>query len=209
MIPTTEAFAQHVASHAATTEDQALRAARIVLARLGAYASPDQRRFLAAELPPSLAMALNEPAELDDLALSLERVSEPPMHAGPALELVASVCRVLVEELSTEAVDLLRAVAPAELGRMLNPPGPEMPAAPGTAGYESLASGKPGSEHPIAETPTPTRAQDDSLAQSAAGHEDTKLSTAHGTTQERARTTLAEGRPGFTRELSGETSRRR
>lgn len=208
MIPTTEAFAQHVASHAATTEDQAMRVARIVLARLGAFASADQRRFLAAELPASLATALDEPVDADDLAEALERVLAPPMHMGPALELVASVCRVLVEELSNEAVDLLRAVAPAELGRMLNPPGTEV--APGlVAGtYESLATGRPGSEHPIADAPPP-RAQADSIAEATAGHEDTKLATAHGTTQERAHTTLAEGRPGFPRELSGETSRRR
>ncbi|MDX2091234.1 MAG: DUF2267 domain-containing protein [Kofleriaceae bacterium] len=208
MIPTTEAFAEHVASHAAATEAQAIQATRSVLAMLAVYASPEQRRFVAAELPASLATALNEPVNPDEFAASLEHVGEPPLRAGQAHELVASICRVLAEELSTEALELLRAVAPAELGRLLNPPGAEVTGRPTTRGYESLAAGKPGSAHPIADTPT-ERAQPESLAASTDGHEDTKLATAHGTTQERAHTTLAEGRPGFTRKLSGETSRRR
>lgn len=187
------------------TEDQAARAARFVLSRIGAHLGSDSRRFLAAELPAPLAAALVDP---DDLAVPLdERVREPAMRGGQAHELIASVCRVLAEELSTEAIDRVLAEVPAPLARLLSPPGAEVVAAPHAAGYESLASGHPGSRHPIADSPG-SRAQPDSIGR-AETHEDTKLSTTPGTTQERAHTTLAEGRPGFERELSGETTRTR
>ncbi|HVK85599.1 MAG TPA: DUF2267 domain-containing protein [Kofleriaceae bacterium] len=206
MISTTEAFAQHVASHAGSTEEQATRATRLVLARIGSHVSAETRRFLATELPARLAAALSD---TDDLAVAPdERVREPPMRIGQAHELIASVCRVLAEELSTEAIDRIRVEVPASLAQLLSPPGGEVVGrTPSAAGYESLASGHPGSRHPIADTPG-SRAQADSVAD-AGGHEDTKLSTAPGTTQERAHTTLAEGRPGFERELSGETPRPR
>jgi hypothetical protein len=50
---------------------------------------------------------------------------------------------------------------------------------------------------------TADRAHADSVARSDAPHEDTKLSSARGTTQERLHETLAEGRPGPRRPIHG------
>jgi hypothetical protein len=66
----------------------------------------------------------------------------------------------------------------------------------------TLASGRPGSRHPISDA-RPNRAHAHSVARSDNPHGDTKLSSSHGFTQERENETLADGRPGPKRTLSG------
>lgn len=60
----------------------------------------------------------------------------------------------------------------------------------------TLADGKPGSRHPLSEA-NPSHGQSHSVAESANPHADTKLSSSKGTTQEREKEDLAEGKsPG-------------
>ncbi len=195
-----EQLLSHIAAHAGVSTDLAQRAACAVLSGLGAYLSASGRQLVADELPPELAAAL---LAADGLATPIdERLLAPGITAGRARELIASVLRVLAEELSDEAVRALRGGAPPELAALLAPPTREAPAraAPG-AHRETLAAGRPGSHHPVSEA-RPQRTHADSIA-AANPHDATKLSTAAGSTQERRRETLAEGRPGTDHPIGG------
>lgn len=65
----------------------------------------------------------------------------------------------------------------------------------------TLASGRPGSRHPISEA-RPERAQSHSVVKEDNPHGETKLSSSRGTTQERLGDSLATGHPGPTRPIS-------
>lgn len=200
MIDTTRDFATHVAAHAGLAMERCERATTIVLGRLGAYLARPQRQLVADELPPGLAMALLDPG---DLAVPLEElVLSHDAAPGHARELIASVCRVLSEALSQEALDALRDVVPADLAAMLQRPAPEIirdPVAPWER--DTIATGRPGSHHPVAEVPA-NRTQTDSVA-SPDPHGSTKLSGAVGPTQERRNETLSSADPSPSRPLSG------
>ncbi|HEU4729833.1 MAG TPA: hypothetical protein VFT22_18180, partial [Kofleriaceae bacterium] len=117
--------------------------------------------------------------------------------------------RVLVEELSTEAIVAIRAAVPASLATLLEamaepsesellpPPAWQRP-------RETLAGGRPGSHHPVSEAHGPG-AHTDSIAADNP-HSATKLSSSSGTTQERHHETIAEGQPGYKTPISGTRS---
>lgn len=135
----TQDLISHVAAHAGVSPDMAERALRAVLSGIGAYLSVPHRQLAADELPPALAAALLAPtgrAQPID-----ERLLEPGITAGRARELIASVCRVLTEELSGEALHAIRASAPPVLATFLAPPAPAAP---------PFAEGQPGAAHPLA-----------------------------------------------------------
>lgn len=187
-IMTTEDLIGHVAAHGGVSVATAEHATFAVLAGIGGYLSEGQRELVAGELPPELATALRETATL--ARPLLEHVLVPGMSVGHGRELIASVCRVFVEELSTEAVELLRVHVPA-IAMYLAEPAPDaryVRARPG-----SLAGGRPGSSHPIS-TSTRSAAHTDSVAASNP-HGTTKLSSSPGSTQERDHDTIAEGAP--------------
>jgi uncharacterized protein (DUF2267 family) len=188
----------HVAAHAGVSQDRAARAIRAVLSGIGAYLDAPHRELVADELPPALAGAVRAG---DRVAVPLdERVLDPGTTAAQARELIASVCRVLVEELSREAVRAVRAEAPPELAALLVPGGAEAPPRPaGSSRRETLAAGRPGSHHPVSEQRP--RAQPDSVA-AANPHATTKLSSAAGSAQEGRRDTLASGQPGSEQPIS-------
>lgn len=190
----------HVAAHAGVSQDRARQATAAVLAGFGALLGEPHRRLVADELPPAFAAALlsgeEPPARIADLACA---PGEPP---GRARELVASVCHVLVEELSEEAVDALRGCAPPELAEWLAPVAPERPSdATADAHHETLAVGRPGSRHPVSEA-RPRRAQPESVA-APNPHADAKLSSSTGALHERKHETLAEGHPGYAHPIAG------
>ena len=200
MIDTTRDFATHVAAHAGLPSERCEHVATIVLRRLGSYLGRPQRQVVADELPPALALAFLEGG---GLALPLdELVAGPDGTLGQAHELIASVARVLAEVLSNEALDALQNAVPAELAAMLDRPARELihePVAPWRR--DTLATGRPGSHQPIAET-APPRTQSNAVAADDP-HAATKLSAAHGTTQERRGETLATGNPDPKHPLSG------
>jgi uncharacterized protein (DUF2267 family) len=193
-------FIAHVADHAGVSIERAGRVTRIVLSGLGSYLTPAIRQLVADELPAPLGLALREgtgtapPLE--------ERVLEAGLAAGRARELVASVCRVLAEDLSTDALTALRAGMPSALAVLLATPTHGLATrSPEPRRSATLATGRPGSRHPISES-RPVGDQAGSVAE-ANPHGGAKLSSTPGTTQERRHETFAEGQPGYDRSLAG------
>lgn len=181
---TSEDFIAHVAAHAGVPAGNAERATLAVLAGMGGYLTTAGRELVASELPPALGAAL---FDTEDLAVPLmQHVLAPGMSVGHARELIASVCRVLVEELSSDAVRILRAHVPS-IATYLAEPAPETTPARGRS--ESLATGRPGSRHPISESASST-AHAESVG-SSNPHGANKLSS----TREHHQETLAEGHP--------------
>lgn len=201
MISTSNDLFSHVAAHAGVAGSLAERVTRVVLAGIGGYLSPARRQFVADELPPALAALVVAGA---DLATPIEEhVLSLDTTIGHARELIASVCRVLAEELSSEAIEAIRAALPAALGALFAPPEPAEPEPPPgmQPPRETIAAGRPGSHHPVSDAHG-RGAQSDSIAEDNP-HAATKLSTAKGSTQERHGETIAEGRPGYRNPLSG------
>lgn len=202
MTGTIETFVDHVAGHAGVSAAAAMHASHAVVAGLGAYLSGSARQLVAEELPAQLATALDE----GDTALPIEEhVLAPGMHAGQARELVASVCRVLAEELSTDAIERVVEAVPADVGALFASSSPATHVAHEPRRHPTLADGAPGSEHPVSEGHT-RAAQTASVAE-ADPHADTKLASARGTTQERQHETLAENTEGADRTLAGDSRR--
>lgn len=202
MIATTDDFISHVADHAGVSAALAERVVRAVLTGIGGYLSAAERQFVADELPAALGAAILTGS---DRATPIEeRVLAFDPSIGHARELIASVCRVLVEELSTEALAAIRAVVPVALASLLAAPTTSEAPPPPPASErprDTLAGGRPGSHHPVSDTRGPG-VHSESIA-AGNPHAATKLSSTTGSTQERHRETLAEGRPGFPRPLAG------
>lgn len=197
-----ETFVDHVAGHAGVSTAAALHASHAVVAGIGAYLSESARQLVADEIPAPLADALDE----GSISLPLdESVLGPGMSAGRAHELVASVCRVLAEELSTDAIERVIEAVPADVGALFAESGPSSRAPHEAQRHATLADGAPGSEHPISEA-RPRNAQRASVAE-ADPHGDIKIASATGTTQERAHETLAENTEGADRTLAGDSRR--
>lgn len=197
---TTESFLAHVAGHTGMSVERVEPITRVVLSGLGAYLSPAMRQFVAEELPEPLGRALQDGA---GVAVPLEeRVLEPGITAGRAREVVAGVCHVLAEALSTEALRALQAAVPPSLRGLLVTPAPDLASAvPEPRRDATLATGRPGSRHPISES-RPAGGQTGSVAE-ANPHGGVKLSSSPGMTQERRHETVADGQPGHDRTLSG------
>jgi uncharacterized protein (DUF2267 family) len=203
MITSTEMFAAHVAAHAGIAPERAHEIARVVLGGLGTHLAPGPRELVADELPPGLRDAL-----LADVGLAQpvdELVLAPGTTAAQAHELIASVCRVLVEELSIEAIAALRAALPVGLATLFEPSAEGAPLPTHTPELRqsgSLATARPGSQHPVSEA-QPARIQHESVA-AANPHATGKLSS--NEPEDRSRETLAAGRPGSSRPVSNTRS---
>lgn len=185
-------FADHVAAHAGISMDRAEQAVVAVLKGIGTYLTPPVRELVAEELPAPLGDAVRDP---DTPATTIEeRVLAPGETAGEGREIVASVCRVLDEELSTDALAAIREALPPGYESFFagSEPG-ERPPPPRGERDDTLATGRPGSRRPIAEARL-DRTQTSSVA-AGNPHDATKLSSTTGTTQERRHETLAEGQP--------------
>jgi len=145
-------FVAHVAARAGVDIVHAERAARAVLSGLGPYLSGRSLRLVSSELPPLLS------AELlagESRAESIEeRLIGPGTSLAHAHELVASVCRVLTETLSAEALAAIVACLPSELARLLVPSGPEAPRAPVQPRY--YADDNPHAARKLSSAPSPT-----------------------------------------------------
>lgn len=188
-----------------TTQGAMRRAVNMAARGLGAKISGELVHQLARGMPPVLATSLQvgvsePPLELDGL---YARVSEASgLRFGVALELTQTTFAVIAELGNPEAVERARASLPDEWSALLQPPSPTRtqdrpppPAEldPGTG--HTLATGRPGSRHPVSGS-EPSRGQRDSIATSDDPHSDTKLSATRGISSERKGESLAEGRPG-------------
>lgn len=184
------------------------RIATQVLHALRPMLRSDERRALAAHLPPSLGSALaGHTVEVDDdverfygrVALALKT----PMTR--AVEDARIVCSLLAARLSPDERDRLAHDLPVALAQLfLTPAGesveaddePSESALPAVhedapSGH-TLASGRPGSRHPVSESRL-DRTQSHSVARESNPHADSKLSSAEGLTQEQLHETLATG----------------
>lgn len=205
MTATTDDLCSHVAAHAGVPIALAEQATRAVLAGMGRTLTPAGRELVADELPAGLGAVVLAGGSL---ATPIEeQVLELGVTTGQARELIASVCRVLVEELSSEAVDTLRVGIPAALAALLVAPvSDEPPPRPAPGGRrDTLAEGRPGSHHPLSDASSPAAQRGPQLGSIADDnpHAATKLSSTTGSTQERRRETLAEGHPEPSIPLSG------
>jgi uncharacterized protein (DUF2267 family) len=115
-------LASHVAAHAGVSTPVADYALRAVLRGIGGYLSPSFRQLIADELPAPLAKMVEHGA--DERTPFEERVQLAGLSPVQRRELIASVCKVLAEELSLEAVRALTAALPQQLAKLFVPSAP-------------------------------------------------------------------------------------
>lgn len=190
------------------TTSEAATALQATLAALGEELGDEARHRFAMILPArSIAGSASAKARAADVAVEefFDRVAKHEhVRLGFAREHAAVVCRVIGETLGEAERRALANVLPASLVALFEPP-PEPGAAPPhhaarPARHDTLATGRPGSRQPIAESPPPGP-QSHSVAREANPHGDTKLSSAAGTTQERLDESLATTHPDTRRAL--------
>jgi uncharacterized protein (DUF2267 family) len=176
------------------------RAVGATFEALGGCLVEDEAHALAPSLPPEAARALLDAPGGSDASLSAfyGRVAALlGVREGVAMEHAQVVCRAVAVDVPEEVRERLRRHVP-ELAVLLEVTPPER--SPHVADvqkrpeahHHNLAEGRPGSRHPIS-TARPGEGHAESIAQSDDPHGDTKLSSAHGTTQEREGETLATG----------------
>ncbi len=187
-----------------TSEIETARVTRAVLASLAETLSWSEAEAIADELPPTVAPALHvakHGQRLDCRELA-ERVAEREgVDWGFAVEHLQSVCRVLGEILSPTVRERLERTLPPTIASLFDPrQKSEPPTLSGRRGRD-LATGRPGSSHPLSEARVDS-AQSDSVARDDNPHADTKISSSQGMTQEREHEDLAEGKPGSERPLA-------
>lgn len=184
------------------------RAIMATLQALGSRVPAPEREALARALPLKLARAVSAErfrgaGTARDLYAAVERAER--VKPGYAHEHVQIVLRALGELLPDELDDRVEeAIAPsiAELLRGFAQTDGEPPpyAEVHSARHHTLATGKPGSAHPLSESPPPGPQSESVAAENP--HADTKLSTAHGETQEREHESLADERPNTSRTIA-------
>jgi uncharacterized protein (DUF2267 family) len=189
-------------------EVETRRALDATLLTLGEHLPPRDAAAVAAELPAALAPLLETPAH-DECASVEEFYTRVAAREGLAVgfghEHAQVVCRALAAALSAQARTQLACHLWPEL---LHPTLQDRQAAalPSRHGRD-LASGIPGSRHPLSEAAPPTGVQRDSVAAADNPHEARKLSSG-APSAERGETTFAGGRAGSRHPLSEAKPRR-
>lgn len=180
------------------------KAMRLTLSILGQRLMDDEALALSANLEGELARIVEQSEYSDsegafDASEFYERVRRaeetPPAAAREHVNVVLeSLGAAIDDELRTR---LIRAL-PKPIGDQLVPAQFGEPAAYAEPVHapriDTLAQGRPGSRHPLAEAAPPS-GQTHSVARNEDPHAETKLSSAQGLTQERLGDSLAAGRP--------------
>lgn len=170
------------------------------VATLGARLTYDEANALSARLPEQLARILDDceyEGDFDATELYERVARRANVPTRIAREEVDIVLRVLGERIDEELRQRLARALPHPIALRFQPsdvaePPPHWPVA--HAPTSTLATGRPGSRHPLSEA-APSSGHTHSVAQNDNPHEETKLSSSHGLTQERFDETLATGRP--------------
>lgn len=191
--------------------EEARRAVEAVLGAFGACLVPDEARALSADFHGSIGRLVLDNAtgaEASREAIYRRTAVLENVPLGRAAEHTQIVLMSMVEHVP-EAIllRLVRHLGP-DVGELLTPRRPaeeppirlHQPKEPALGKGHTLSTGRPGSSHPVSEAHLET-AQTHSVARSENPHEDTKISSSHGLTQEREHETLAEGRAGPKRPL--------
>ena len=142
------------------------------------------RAFIAAQLPPGLAAAVQRPspsAALRASDLYAQLATSGEISLGSAVEHAKAACSALAEFVDAEARSLLARRLPPAWAALFSPVtfATERDVSAGTLpGHgHTLATGRPGSRRPLAEA-APSAAQSDSVVTADNPHGDSKLSSA-------------------------------
>ena len=125
MLVRIEVLASHVAAHAGVSTPLAEYCLRAVVAGIGGYLSPRFRQLVAEELPPALAVALASTP--NDRRPIEERVQLTGMTKSQVHEIITSVCHVLADKFSDDAINALVGSLPPSIGAMFVPSSPDVP----------------------------------------------------------------------------------
>jgi uncharacterized protein (DUF2267 family) len=182
-----------------------MRAIRATVMAIGERLHDDERAQLARDLPDSLQEAHGRVAYAGDFdrdAFFALVARHEAVSRGFGVEHAEVVCAALGELLPTEAVERLRRELGPAIARLFEArEEPESLERSAPAAGGTVATGRPGSRHPISEGRY-DNAHSQSVVRSNNPHGQTKLSSARGLTQERERETLATGHPGAARSLA-------
>ena len=198
---TLDGLLDRVARRGLTDGETAHRALRATLAVLGERLVDDEAAALADVLPAELAPTVeNVEYDADFGSADLyDRVRRREMTtAGDAKEHVEMIVGALGDCLGADlrtrlARALPRQVAEVLLGRPAGDDPPSHRIAPLPENAATLATGRGGSRHPLCEA-SATAGQTHSVVCNPSPHDETKLSTSTGLTQERLHETLAAAR---------------
>lgn len=177
------------------------------LEALATLLTSDERSQLAAALPGELAQSLRgaQPASGSPADLFADVAKRGHWPLGRAIELVQVTCHALGDALPRATLVRLARHLP-ELAPLLQPseapPIADVPPAV-PQNTRDLAGGRPGSQRSIAASDPSILAHRHSVARNDDPHAEDKLSSSRGVSQERDDHTLATGRPGSNRPLSG------
>ena len=192
-----EMLVQLVRDRGLADDHHARRAIVLTLEALGAHVPSPEREALARAMPLGLARAVSVerqrgPAQAERLYRAVARAEQATR--GAAREHVQIVLGALGELLPEEIERRVeRAVEPsiADLmrgaGHLSIEPPPYGIAR--SSRHHTLATGRPGSEHPVSESPPPGPQLESVAAENP--HGESKLSSATGETQEREEESLA------------------
>jgi uncharacterized protein (DUF2267 family) len=190
----------------ATSKESAARAVVATFKALGEALLADEVRIFSRALPIQLSSALESAPHLGRLSadeLSARVTLHEGVELGFAREHAQSVLRALGEVLPEETFTHLERTLAPEVAQLLRAPEiPESeppPHAPRTA-RRTLSEGQMKAQHPIAEAAVGS-GQLHSVAHEPNPHDDTKLSSSRGLTQEALDESLATGHPS-TRPIS-------
>lgn len=181
-----------VEARAGIDRHAAERAVRATLASVAEALSSDEADALSRELSPDLRPLVQRYAlalPLDRNAFFEEVAARELVAVGFAVEHAECVCTVLAERMSPDLRERLQRHLPllASLFELRDEPPADVP--PLVHG-STLASGRPGSRHPLCEA-RPERAQAHSVARNDNPHAETKLSSSRGVAEDREGRTIA------------------
>jgi len=180
-------------------------ALRATLGALSEHLADDERRALAAALGSWASFVLHTPARrgafaIEDLYEGVRRRER--ITSGFAREHAQIVFRALGDLMPRETCARLeRALPPVATLFAHGDAAPAPPHSSPSVRHHTLATGRPGSAHPISESPPPS-AHAHSVARSDDPHGDSKLSSAHGLTQESVDESLANAKPDARRTIA-------
>jgi uncharacterized protein (DUF2267 family) len=191
----------HVMERGIPDRSLALQALRATVRVLGERLTDDEAHALSRFIPDELA-ALIDSVEYDadfDAAELYERVRRRMrVDLGTAHERTDVALRAIGALLDDDLRRRLSRSVPEPIGALFFEPSfgepPSYREAVIAPRIATLASGRPGSRHPLADS-APSAGHTHSVARNDDPHRETKLSSARGLTQERFDDSLAKGRP--------------
>ncbi len=207
-----ESLTQQAARHLGVSVEQAEHIVEAVCDALGELFSEDEANAVAAHLPEPLAQLMLTGSRREITGEGVEELVggvawRENVPRSLALEHITGVCDALTARLPRHVRAKLRADLPQALAQLFAgegaaPPPNRRRTAHIAAARQSLASGQPGSKHPLASSAV-RPGHTHSVASSDDPHAETRLSSAAGLTQEVLHHSLASGVPGPERPLSG------